>query len=217
MLPLNVQSTNEKGMTLLEILVVAVLVGILAALGLPQLLALLHRNQVQAAVDTLQNTLEDAQRQAIRTSQECTIKLSKTGSGTYYSELRSTITAGKPVCIINSSGLLTVKTVGNEQVVQLPDEIKMATNLSGDSPTISYSFKGHTTTVAKDLGETSDELPTIVVFPYNDDANTVYQGEQKCLVMASLLGVIRTGVYQGSLSLINSSGCATFLEGTEQP
>lgn len=204
-------------MTLIETLIVVVLMGILAALGLPHLLALLHRNQVQATLDQIQSTLEDAQRQAIRTSQECTVKLVKTGSSSYYNELRSTIANGKPVCLANSSGQLKVTATGKEQVIQLPNEIRMATNLTTSPPSISYSFKGHTKTVVSSLDETADALPTIVVFPYNDKANSVYKGEQKCLVMASLLGVMRSGIYRGSLSQIKSSDCATFIEGAEKP
>lgn len=61
-------------MTLLEISIVTVIAGILAAIAVPSMMGMLQGNKVKQGVDQVYSALQDAQGQAIRRGQKCTIK-----------------------------------------------------------------------------------------------------------------------------------------------
>lgn len=215
--------THEQGITLLEILIAFVIAGTLAALGLPQLFAMLNQNQVKTGLDLVQGALLDVQRQAIRQSKPCTLQLdngTSNGSLTTYEQL-----IAKTGCLAALSSQF--KTVGSEtkQMVTLPDEVRMVTNITGTTPQVTFSLKGHTP------GLTFDPIAnqaTIVVVPYNPNANTIYdpkdtRNEQKCVVVASVLGLVRTGIYSpndvnnrvggSGFTSVKATDCHTAIDG----
>ncbi len=64
---------NNSGFTLLEMLVTAVIVGVIAAVTLPNLLGFLNRNRINDAMGQVEGALKEAQKQAIRTGKSCSI------------------------------------------------------------------------------------------------------------------------------------------------
>ena len=198
---------KNQGFTLLEILVALAITGILAALTLPNLLAWLNSNKVQEATDSIQSALEDAQRQAIRLGRICTINFTN-GTGTNPTVYRQ-ITASEAGCL--------VATNTNASSLSLPQEVFMVTNFPtlGSSPGIRFSFRGH----VPGPGITFDppqNRAIIVLYPAANATAPYPNQEKKCIVIASLLGIVKQGTYTGtSLTNLDASNCQIRLDGTQ--
>ena len=201
---------KNQGFTLLEILVALAITGILAALTGPNLLAWLNSNKVQEATDSIQSALEDAQGQAIRLGRICTINFTN-GTGNNPTVYRQ-ITASEAGCL--------VATNTNAGSLSLPQEIFMVVNNFTNVPTTSsslgvqFSFRGHVPGLTFDPPE---KQAIIVLYPAADASADPYPNqEKKCLVIASLLGIIKQGTYTGtSLTNLDASKCEISLDGTQ--
>ena len=198
---------KNQGFTLLEILVALAIMGILAALTLPNLLAWLNSNKVKEATDSIQLALEDAQRQAIRLGRNCTINFTNpTGNNpTVYSQ----ITASEPGCL--------VATNTNGGSLSLPREVFMVVNnfpTLGSSPGVQFSFRGHVPGLTFDPPQNQ---AIIVLYPAADATADPYPNqEKKCLVIASMLGIIKQGTYNDtSLTNLDARQCEIRLDGTQ--
>ncbi|NCQ68110.1 MAG: prepilin-type N-terminal cleavage/methylation domain-containing protein [Microcystis aeruginosa L111-01] len=209
---LNVHHKNQ-GFTLLEILVALAITGILAALTGPNLLAWLNRNTVQEATDSIQSALQDAQKQAMRRGRICTINFTN-GTGTNPT-VYSQITASEAGCL--------VATNTNAGSLSLPQEVFMVVSnfpTLGSSPGVQFSFRGHvpglTFEPETDKSKT-DNRAIIVLYPAANASAAPYPNqEQKCIVMASLLGIVKQGTYTGtSLTNLDARQCQIRLDGTE--
>jgi len=201
---------KNQGFTLLEILVALAIMGILAALTGPNLLAWLNSNKVQEATDSIQSALEDAQRQAIRLGRICTINFTN-GTGTNPTVYRQ-ITASEAGCL--------VATNTNAGSLSLPQEVFMVVrnfpNLppGSSSPGVQFSFRGH----VPGLTFTPPQNQAIIVlYPAANATAAPYPNqERKCIVIASLLGIIKQGTYTGtSLTNLDASKCEISLDGTQ--
>lgn len=83
-MPLYAVRKSSSGFTLIEMLVTLAVVGVIAAIASPNFLGLLNRNRVNEATQQVEGALKEAQRQAMRRGQQCTINInttSKTISG----------------------------------------------------------------------------------------------------------------------------------------
>lgn len=69
--------SKDLGFTLTESLVVVAIVGILAAMGIPSLIAAHNRAQLAQATDLVVASLQQVQQEAIRRNQSCTLTLDK--------------------------------------------------------------------------------------------------------------------------------------------
>lgn len=119
MLLFNVHNKNQ-GFTLIELTILVVIVGILSAIAAPSFLSMLNKNKVNDALDQVRGALQEAQREAIRKSQSCTVTLDTTNNK------------------VTSSCLVT----GDRT---LPSGVAIAANGNGSPPTITFSFRGNTT------------------------------------------------------------------------
>uniref|UniRef100_B8HSW7 Type 4 prepilin-like protein n=1 Tax=Cyanothece sp. (strain PCC 7425 / ATCC 29141) TaxID=395961 RepID=B8HSW7_CYAP4 len=72
---------NQRGLTLIEVVVVAAIVAILAALFLPNFLAWLNNRRVANGLARVQGAFQEAQRQAIRTGVNCVVNLTTGTNG----------------------------------------------------------------------------------------------------------------------------------------
>lgn len=113
---------NNQGFTLIELLVVLIIVGVIAILALPNLIALFRSNQVKSALHTLVGAIKETQNQAIRQGKLCQINIDP------YTNLLAASPAG---CLLSN------RTINRN--------ITIRTNLSGSTPNIAFSHKGSTT------------------------------------------------------------------------
>jgi hypothetical protein len=162
--------------------------------------------------------MEDMQRQAIRLGKTCNLLLDG-ASGTNpvsYSRMKA-----RTGCLVATSST----TEGGLQAVDFPDEIRVATNfpLDSGSPRISFSFRGHvpgfvsSDAPTPDFGDSSDadygkKMPMIVV--YSTLADVDAKVSKRCVMITSMLGLIETGIYDGSLSDLDTRKCLKNVEGT---
>ena len=201
---------KNQGFTLLEILIALAITGILAALTGPNLLAWLNSNKVQEATDSIQSALRDAQRQAIRLGRICTINFTD-GTGTGPTVYRQ-ITASEPGCL--------VATNTNAGSLSLPQEVFMVVrnfpNLppGSSSPGVQFSFRGHVPGLTF-LPRANQAI--IVLYPAANASAAPYPNqERKCIVIASLLGMVKQGTYDGDpLEPLDANNCQIRLDGTE--
>jgi prepilin-type N-terminal cleavage/methylation domain-containing protein len=77
MLLYNVRKSNS-GFTLIEIMVVTIIIGVIAAIAAPNFLGLLNRNRITEAAQQVEGALKEAQRQALRNGKPCTVDIDRT-------------------------------------------------------------------------------------------------------------------------------------------
>ena len=204
----------------MEVLVTAVIAGVLAAISLPNMIVLYNKSKVQTGLDMVKGSFQDAQLQAGRVGRNCDIELRKSStSNTYYDLIvaRGNVTTGTNYCFVAMASQYQTETVGGTtqplQQIQLPRGVRMATNITdrnggspattGLPPTLTFSFKGHIPDL--DSKAPSDQLPTIVIFPVDESTETPYENNprqpRKCVIVGSLLGILRTGYYSTTASL----------------
>ncbi len=129
---------NNSGFTLIETLVTAVIIGIIAAIAAPNLLGLFSHNRVKEAIATINGAIKETQRQAIRQGKQCEVEINKT----------TNIISGDP-----TDCLLQQREINNSIDIR-------ATNILGDPvASISFSSKG-TTTSAGTIVVSSDTTDT---------------------------------------------------------
>ncbi|HAC65886.1 MAG TPA: pilin [Cyanothece sp. UBA12306] len=145
---------------MMEVSITAVIAGILAATAVPNLIGMLQGNKVQKGLEQVENSLRDAQKQAMRMGERCDLKLDKTAKP-------PTITPSPVGCL-----------VGTDR--DLPNGV--AIDLSKGN-TISFSFKGTTTT------------STTIIVKSQDG-----KGKQKCVSISNGIGIMRSGTYDDTRS-----------------
>ena len=120
---------NNRGFTLFETLIIVAIVGILSAIAAPSFLSMFNRNKVNDALEQVRGALQEAQREAIRKSQSCTVTIDTTNKK---------ITS--PCLVTGSRDLCEEKdNFGN----CTKSRVAIATNLNSSS--IQFSFRGNTT------------------------------------------------------------------------
>ena len=117
----NYYRINNSGFSLIETLITAVIIGIIAAIAAPNLLGLFSHNRVKEAIATINGAIKETQRQAIRQGKQCRINIDQT----------TKIISGDPDCLL--------------QQREINDSIDIRTTLSGTPPSILFSSKGTTT------------------------------------------------------------------------
>lgn len=116
---------SNSGFTLIELMIVVVLVGILAAIGIPSILANLERSKMDAALTTIRGALEEAQKISTKKGKACDVIVDTTNK----------VVTSEPLdCLITGPRTLD-------------KSLTIATN-PASSPTLSFSFKGNTVSEA---------------------------------------------------------------------
>ncbi len=171
MLRLNAPKKN-RGFTLAETLVIAIVIGIATILVSPSLAGAIDRVKLNQAVVDVRGALQESQRQAIRSSEPCTVTLNKTEHQ------------------VTGSCLMT----GNRT---LPEHIALATNILGSANQVNINF-GILGTAEFGIDVPAPPPPDpsgkIVLFL---DRRSI--PDQKCIVISNTLGLTRAGNYTGSV------------------
>lgn len=118
---LHSNASRDLGFTLLESLAVISIVGILMAMAVPSLLAAQNRAQLAQATDTVVASLQQAQREAVRRNQSCTVTFDKD----------SNKISGQQGCLLNGD-------------ISLSNAIDL--DYTGASGAVQYGIRGNTTT-----------------------------------------------------------------------
>jgi prepilin-type N-terminal cleavage/methylation domain-containing protein len=116
---LHSNASKDLGFTLTESLIVVAIVGILAAMGMPSLIAAQNRAKLSQATDLVVASLQQVQQEAIRRNQSCTLTLDK---------IERKI-AGSQGCLVTGDRIL-------------PEEIALDYTGAGN---IQYGIRGNTT------------------------------------------------------------------------
>lgn len=168
---------NNQGFTLAEVSIIVVIAGILAALVAPNLIGWFHRQQVEDALDSVRGALLEAQREAMRGSQNCTVAIDSTNDS---------VTGD---CLVTGDRNLRESDLAVGFFGVATSRVDMKSNITSTQ----FSYRGTNT-----LGSAG----TIIFFS-NGSSN-----EQRCLVISSPLGMIRTGTYTGDpSSSVDSNKC----------
>jgi prepilin-type N-terminal cleavage/methylation domain-containing protein len=183
-------SDNNRGFTLAEMLVTAIVAGVLAAVTIPNFLGLMSKNQVQESADIIATALRDIQKEAMAKSINCEL----TVNGTTRTITASAFTAS----YVGSTEYITLAT-GNclNTTYSLNNTISLTTNgMLTSQMKVRYSYKGNATS------ETTNTDAVIVVSGTNSP-------EKKCVIVPDGVGLIRAGTYNGLASTANSSSCVS--------
>lgn len=131
---------KDQGFTLIETLIILVIIGVLSAIAAPSFLSMFNRNKVNESLDKVRGALQEAQREAIRKSQSCTVTIDTTNKK---------ITSP---CLVTGTRDLCEKRDSSGNCTQ--SRVAIATNLSPSS--IQFSFRGNTTASGKIVVYSSD-------------------------------------------------------------
>lgn len=117
-----IKQKNDRGFTLIEMMVVLVIVGILAAIASPNFIDFLFRVKVDSSLEQLLGAIRETQRQSMLRGKRCQININPNNN---------LITATPDECLLHKR--------------QIDNKIKIRTNLAGSIPNIYFSHKGNTT------------------------------------------------------------------------
>jgi prepilin-type N-terminal cleavage/methylation domain-containing protein len=116
--------SNNRGYSLLEMILTVVVVGILAAIAIPSFIGWFDRHRVNEGSAQVKGAIKEAQRQAIRRGRRCKIRIDTTK-----------ITVSAPESSVNYNDCLL-----NERT--LPTGVAIKTNYT--TPVITFSPRGNT-------------------------------------------------------------------------
>ncbi len=201
------------GFTLIEVLVIILIVGILSTIAVPSFINTLDKININNAVTDVRAVLQQAQREAIRRSQVCSIGLDATRR--------------------------TVMSYCASDERNLPDRVTFATNISKDSGLPNNSFKinfgilGTADFAVEDLDEDADfsQAPKLASKymemsfsffnqPKDPSGKIVFyiannpSLSKKCIAISNTLGLVRVGKFTGKINkknqISNQGICTAF-------
>lgn len=71
----HVLKNNNDGFTLIEMIVTVIVLGVLAAVAVPNLLGAYNRQRANAAIEQVEGAIKEAQKQAMRNGRACAINI----------------------------------------------------------------------------------------------------------------------------------------------
>lgn len=162
------RENRETGVTLFEVVLVSVVVGVMAAISVPNLLEEQRRQKVNETFNKIRGALVEAQTNANRLSKNCTVQI-------YLSRVSGT-PAG---CVLESFNIDTT-------IVSIKEGDDFTTATLAPTPPSTpiektFSFRGTTVSTG-----------TLWIARENDTTGNT----AKCIVISSI-GMIRTGAFEG--------------------
>jgi prepilin-type N-terminal cleavage/methylation domain-containing protein len=184
---------SEQGLTLIELIVTIIIVGVVTAIASPNLIGWWQQNQVTKGLNELKSAIQEAQSNADRMSKDCTITINGLAAST------STVTQnGKPYYeVVGSPGgcLLERKYIREDFLT-----IASSASSTDKKGKVTFNFKGENT--VNPGMTTGNSAQTFVI--YRDKSTST----GKCLIVSTGIGMKRVGIYSGDASAtINDDNC----------
>jgi prepilin-type N-terminal cleavage/methylation domain-containing protein len=216
----------KRGFTLIEMVVIIAVVGILAAIAAPSFTSMMDSMKVDQSVVSLRTSLQENQRQAIRTSQVCTMQVPRgNGKGNNGNGNGN-----------NGNGNGKKKSITSNcqtsESSEFPESINLASNLktavTPTSPSSETTPSSETIEVkfgplggAEFLISSAVQPPAIPLDPSGKVVAFIAnkpQVKMKCVAISSTLGLTRIGTYTGSTvpAEITDKGVCTALDWKQQ-
>ncbi|NJM66089.1 MAG: hypothetical protein HC851_10695 [Acaryochloris sp. RU_4_1] len=141
---------KPEGFTLIEMAIIAMIIGILSAIALPSFLSFLNARRVDQALDDLESALKQIQLEAVRRSRNCNINIS----------------TGNNPTITGRTGTYDCLRIGREPL----DGINLTSSVATNPLTITFDFKGRpntttTTTIVLSLASGEGSARCLVLAP----------------------------------------------------
>lgn len=176
--------SRQSGFTMIELLVVTLMIGVMAAIASPGMLAFVRRSKVSAAQSNVQRALLEIQREAMKRGVSCSV--------TFPSNNASASDQANNVLTISSNCLVT-GTVELEQV-------RIRHNLPATTLEL-FNFRGET---GADKGLSNGLTSDVVIVLTQESANSY----QKCVAISNGLGLVRTGIYPSNNTTTTVNSCS---------
>ena len=162
---------QDLGFTLIEMLVTAIIVSVVAAIAAPNFFSMYSKYQVEEGMRQIEGAIKEAQRQAMRNSKTCQIRVGD-------------LTVDTDGTAANSGCLLSDRSLESSLNSRFIDEATSTpTNITGATTVaITFSNKGNTNAASQG---------TFIIS--HDGTDT-----KKCVQIEGLFGNIITGDYDGT-------------------
>ena len=176
----------NQGLTMIEMAIVSVIVGILASLAIPSMMSGMGKNQLQSSMGQVKGAFQEAQRSAIKNGQSCAVIINPTTATTSVtvtiSGTSTSVSAGAKSITGTPAGCIS-------SPVSIPDKDEITFITPTTSTPLIFSYKGNP--------HNANEL--IIAL---QSAKT---SQKYCLAVSSGIGIMRTGTYNSSTSNCTSS------------
>jgi prepilin-type N-terminal cleavage/methylation domain-containing protein len=174
------QIQTEGGFNLLEVIIVTVIIGIVSAVSVPNLLGSQRDNEAKEAWTKIRGALVEAQTNANRMSTTCIIQFARNTTNNEYE-----INGSPSGCLLEpfriDASVVTVSSTGGT----IPN--------SPSTRDIAFDFDGSLDAT----NTTNTDLQTLWI-TRNDFSGNPISGQGRCIVLGNWLGMIRTGIDNGS-------------------
>lgn len=184
-------SKNDAGFTILELLVIVILLGTLAAIAAPGWLGFINRQRVRTVNDRVLQSLRSAQSEAKRTKRDIVIQFNPSDD--------------PPTATINTdpaqpSPLQTLTFNGGGEIKrgQLKTPLSVASCPNGTctaAPSITFNYNG----VVDPNNTNNPALPFVVT------VSPAGGGTKQCVIVDTILGSMRTA--EGEYNNTTKDGC----------
>ncbi|WP_341734767.1 type II secretion system protein [Microcoleus sp. EPA2] len=168
---------GDEGFTLLEVLVIALILGILSSIAAPGWLAFINNQRVRTVNDRVLQTLRSAQSEAKRSKRDITVTFN------------STPATAPPTVTINPP----LPTGGSTQTLNAGGEIKPGTILlssqanGATTQSITFDYQGNITSPS-----INSQTPRKITDGFSVTVQPTGGGAKKCVIVQTILGAMIT-------------------------
>ncbi|MEG4333570.1 prepilin-type N-terminal cleavage/methylation domain-containing protein [Microcoleus sp. AT9_A2] len=175
---------DDGGFTLLEVLVIALIIGIFSSIAAPSWQGFITRQRVRTVNDRVLQTLRTAQSEAKRTKRDITVTFNPTDPPTV--TINPTNPATNPplqTALTTTPPIQTVTFDGGGEIK--PGTITLSTNKP--LPSITFNYQGN---ITSPLIESS--TPPQITDGFRVTVAPARGGGKQCVIVETLLGAMRT-------------------------